>query len=160
MTKLDDNLISNNNTKHISINMEDLKKLYISKSGLNANKAFEPQNELCLKEDIVDTSKSLSKQNNNIKIEDNSDNQNDNNLLGKKRENNNDLNASNSKNIIKEENNNELEIPNEILLLAKNYSNYDITLNIFNKYRFYKKYCEVVNNSVIIKEEDLVTQAI
>mmetsp|Transcript_36635 Transcript_36635/g.38028 ORF Transcript_36635/g.38028 Transcript_36635/m.38028 type:complete len:94 (+) Transcript_36635:40-321(+) len=36
----------------------------------------------------------------------------------------------------------EREIPNEILNLAKKHSNYSVTVDIFNKYRFYKRYCD------------------
>lgn len=57
------------------------------------------------------------------------------NFLGKKR-------AEENK---EEEESDEIEIPNEISLLAKNYSNYSITLDLFTKYRFYKKYCHENN---------------
>lgn len=40
-----------------------------------------------------------------------------------------------------------IEIPQEIELLAKNYSNYSITIDSFTKYKFYKKYCvDLANN--------------
>ena len=46
-----------------------------------------------------------------------------------------------------EQTNEVLDIPQEIELLAKNYSNYSITIDSFTKYKFYKKYCvDLANN--------------
>ncbi len=59
--------------------------------------------------------------------------------------NNNDIQES--KDIQIEQTQDGIEIPQEIELLAKDYSNYSITIDSFIKYKFYKKYCVNLANN-------------
>jgi hypothetical protein len=110
----------NNSIVALHIRVDKLREFYAKKLKKDVGKAFDILNELPLNE--IQESEEAKDQTNEKEAD-----EDDNNLLGKKR-------AGNIED--------KVEIPKEITLLSKSYTNYSINLNTFNKYRFYKKYCE------------------
>lgn len=129
-----------NVNSNLKIDLDILRNIFTDKSGIDKELTFKPQRELYLNDNLnyylkddtnIETnSKKEETMSNNADTK--KDNYTDNSLLRKKRINNYDNNTHQNKNI-----------PKEIEILSNNTMNYNISLNSFIKYKFYKKYCEI-----------------